>query len=486
MAEYLAPSVYIEDTASVAALEAVGASCGGFVGIAQRGVVGEAKLITSWTAYITEYADGMDSPFISTSDLAYAVYGFFQNGGKRCYVTRVAGESYAKATGTITVEGSTDTTILYARDAGAWANDKLKVAVTANEDDTTRFNIAVSFGDEVVENFNSVSNDTEDSSYWIDVLKYNSNYVTGATGGLSVVDSIVFTGGNDGATPIDTDYSSVLTAFDVCDDLNLLAIPGQTSTTLILALLDYCDGRKYVFPIIDLPKTCTVTTAKAMAKTISNHNGACYYPWGKISDPLSTTGKLRDCPPSGHIMGVYARTITERGVWKAPAGTDALIRGFVDLTTTLTFGDIEVLNPARVCCITYKPNYGIVVWGARSLSTKSEYKYVSDVLLDNNIKKSVYEGTQPYVFEPNGPATWARVITTVTAFLDSMWREGALYGEPGKTSASEAYYVKCDAELNTEAVRQQGKMITEIGYANEKPAEFVIFRFSHTITGTSD
>ena len=104
-------------------------------------------------------------------------------------------------------------------------------------------------------------------------------------------------------------------------------------------------------------------------------------------------------------------------------------------------------------------------------------KYISDVLLDINIKKSVYNGTQPFVFEPNDSKTWTRVTTTIQDFLDTLWRDGALFGD----SPQEAYFVKCDEDLNPSNVRNAGKLITEVGYASKKPAEFVIFRFSHEV-----
>ena len=259
--------------------------------------------------------------------------------------------------------------------------------------------------------------------------------------------------------------------------MNLLCIPGQTSATVNSALMSYCENRKDVFSILDAPEASTVESVLALRKTMSCKNAALYFPWIKVSDPLSKTGKLRSCPPCGHVMGVYARTITERGVWKAPAGTEAIVRGAIEVTTTLTTGDTDVLNPAGIVSIMPKTNYGIVIWGARDLHPDSSMKYISDVLLDINIKKSVFNGTQPFVFEPNDSKTWTRVKTTIESFLDGLWREGALFGD----KSSEAYYVKCDADLNTQAMRNQGKLICEIGYANKKPAEFVIFRFSHDV-----
>ena len=470
MAEYLSPGVYIEDNPNPPVIEAVSASTGGFVGVTQRGEVGKPIFINSWNAFINNFALGMNSPFIANSDLAYAVYGFFQNGGKRCYVMRVASESVAtaKLEGDLAIE---------AKDAGAWGN-KLKVTITANSDTATNFDLKVTLDSEEVEVFKNLTNTSGEENYWIDVLDDQSGFIKGVSGNLVAKEATALSGGADGVDDIaDTDYTGALANFDVIDDLNLLCIPGQTSTVINSAVMTYCENRKDVFAILDAPEASTVEGVIALRKTMSCKNAALYFPWIKVSDPLSKTGKLRSCPPCGHVMGVYARTIAERGVWKAPAGTEAIVRGAIEVTTTLTNGDTDVLNPAGIVSIIPKTNYGIVIWGARDLHPDSSMKYISDVLLDINIKKSVFNGTQPFVFEPNDHKTWTRVKTTIEAFLDGLWRDGALFGE----KSTEAYYVKCDADLNTQNMRNQGKLICEIGYANKKPAEFVIFRFSHEV-----
>lgn len=470
MAEYLSPGVYIEDNPNPPVIEAVSASTGGFVGIAQRGEVGKPIFITSWNAYINNFAYGMNSPFLANSDLAYAVYGFFQNGGKRCYVMRVASESaeIAKLSGDLAIE---------AKDAGAWGN-KLKVTITTSTDNAENFDLKVTLDSEEVELFKNLTNTTGEENYWIDVLDSQSNFIKGVSGNLVAKEATALEGGADGVEDItDTSYTGALANFDTIDDLNLLCIPGQTSAVVNSAVMTYCENRKDVFAILDAPEASTVTSVIALRKTMSCKNAALYFPWIKVSDPLSKTGKLRSCPPCGHVMGVYARTIAERGVWKAPAGTEAIVRGAIEVETVVTTGDTDVLNPAGIVSIMPKTNYGIVIWGARDLHPDSSMKYISDVLLDINIKKSVFNGTQSFVFEPNDHKTWTRVKTTIEAFLDGLWRDGALFGE----KSSEAYYVKCDADLNTQAMRNQGKLICEIGYANKKPAEFVIFRFSHEV-----
>ena len=470
MAEYLSPGVYIEDNPNPPVVEAVSASTGGFIGVTQRGEVGKPVFINSWNAFIKNFANGMNSPFIANSDLAYSVYGFFQNGGKRCYIMRVA-SSNAKA-----AKAEDSGLVIEAKDAGAWGN-KLKLTITANAINEENFDLKVTLDSEEVEVFKDLSNTPSTANYWIDILDSQSGFIKGVSGSLVAKESVTFADGSDGDEVADTDFTSALSKFDTLDDLNLLCIPGQTSVTVNSAVMTYCENRKDVFAILDAPEASTTESVIALRKTMSCKNAALYFPWIKVSDPLSKTGKLRSCPTCGHVMGVYARTIAERGVWKAPAGTEAILRGAIEVTTTLTSGEVDTLNPAGVVSIIPKTNYGIVIWGARNLHPDSSMKYISDVLLDINIKKSVFNGTQPFVFEPNDPKTWIRVKATIEAFLDGLWRDGALLGD----TSSEAYYVKCDADLNTQDMRNQGKLLCEIGYANKKPAEFVIFRFSHEV-----
>ena len=471
MAEYLSPGVFIEDNPNTPVAEAVSSSTGGFVGIAQRGEVGKPILITSWNAFINSFAFGMDSPFLVNSDLAYAVYGFFQNGGKRCYVMRVASEGVASAS--YTKDGMT----ISAKDAGEWGN-KIEIVITANADVSTNFDIEVIFNNQKVEVHKNLTNTIGEENTWIDVLDEQSNFIKGVSGNLAVTAKTSLTSGVDGVNNIeDTDYTNALGKFDAIDDLNLICIPGQTSDAVNSALMTYCEKRTDVFAILDAPEASTVESVLVLRKSMSCKNAALYFPWIKVSDPLSKTGKLRSCPTCGHVMGVYARIITERGAWKVPAGTEAIVRGAIEVTTLLSHAETDKLNPAGIVSIIPKANYGIVLWGARGLHPDSSMKYISDVLLDIGIKKYVFNSTQPFVFEPNEPKTWIKVKTAVESYLDNLWREGALAGN----SAKEAYYVKCDEDLNSASARKQGKLICEVGYANKKPAEFVVFRFSHEV-----
>lgn len=477
MANYYSPGVYLEDKPTTPVIEGASTSIGGFVGITQRGTLNKPILITSWNAFITEFAFGMDSPFLSNSTLAYSVYGFFQNGGKSCYVIRVAHSTADVATGGFS-DIETDPPVVKANSEGAWGNS-ISVTISTNADEESLFDFTVRYGSVVVEKFIGLSNDITSKQYWVDYVTSHSQYVTATGGSLSNIENAIFSGGVDGVVDIvDTDYSEALALFDTVADVNMIAIPGQTSTTLNSALMTYCENRADVFGIIDAPESSTATSIKTLRKNMSCKNACLVWPWIKVADPLSPNGVLRTVPCAGHVMGVYARIISNRGVWKAPAGTEATIRGAIDTAVALTNTDLDSLNPAGIISIVPRAGYGMVIWGARSLNPDSSMKYVSDVLLDIYIKKSVKENTQSFVFEPNNESTWMNIRTSVETFLDTLWRDGGLYGE----SSEEAYYVKCDADLNTEAIRGQGKLICEVGYAGNKPAEFIVFQFSQNVS----
>jgi hypothetical protein len=197
---------------------------------------------------------------------------------------------------------------------------------------------------------------------------------------------------------------------------------------------------------------------------------ALYYPWITVNDPV--TNRNINIPPSGHVAGVWARNDSTRGVHKAPA--NEVVQGAVGLAYQTTKGEQDVLNPNGVNCIRIFPGRGIRIWGARTLSSNPSWRYINVRRLFNFVEKSIEGGTQWVVFEPNDRKLWARVRRDVTAFLKTVWRDGALFG----SSPTEAFYVKCDDELNPPESRDLGRLIVEIGLAPVKPAEFVIFRIS--------
>ena len=473
MASYLRPDVYVERVASGAEpIQTQGTAVAGFVGIARRGEIGEATLVTSWTEFTEKFSKGLDTPFMADSDLAYAVYGYFQNGGGTAFIVRTASETAERASVLIPAENGIK---IYAKDEGTWGN-KLSMKVTSTQENGVDvFNVEVSLDDEVVETFEGLTNDITDENYYLPIINSDSKFITVPAGGLQVGEG-AFSGGNDGIADItDADFLGErgLKALDKVEAVRIVAIPGQTSKAVQQGILDYCSGRKDCFGIVDIGLGRTPTEALEDKAEIGGSYGAVYYPWGKVVDPIGK-GKLRLTPPSGHIAGVYARTDSERGVYKAPAGTEAVVKGFVEMERGLSDGEVELLNAKAVNCIISKPNKGIVVWGARMATPDKDRFYVSDIRLDIMIEGSLYEGTQWSIFEPNDEKLWSSLTAQVKAFLYNLWVDGALFG----ATPEEAYFVKCDEELNSQEVRDAGKVIIEVGYAKKKPAEFTIIRIT--------
>lgn len=466
---YKAPGVYVRDVVSGSqSITQASSSVGVLIGVTRSGVIGIAQKIGSWTEFIAKYANGLDTPFLEDSYLPYAVHGFFTNGGKELYIGSIKKDA-VKATKT-TESGITAT----ASTEGTWGND-IKITIKKSSD----------YVEETNESFDvTIAVGTNDSSVITDVtletisaVMNNSKakqWLSAFTATVLAEEEFTLEGGSDGTELQDSDYVDALSMIDILDDVTLVAIPGQTSKVVNDAILSYCDNNG-LFPIIDMPIGSTTEETKAYRKNISAFTGALCHPWGKMNDPLTNT--LKTVPTAGHVMGVYARVIENRGIHKAPAGVDATVRGFVEMEYQLSPTQISTLNPIGVICITSRPNAGIVLWGARSLNSKdSTMRYVTDGLLNLNIKKSLYNGTQFAVFEPNDQQLWSKVQATCKAFLETLRTSGALKG-----TADEAYYVIVDETINTDATIAEGELHVEVGYAPVKPAEFVIIKLAHSI-----
>jgi hypothetical protein len=193
-----------------------------------------------------------------------------------------------------------------------------------------------------------------------------------------------------------------------------------------------------------------------------------YYPWIEIMDPVQNRPML--IPPSGHMAGVWARSDSTRGVHKAPA--NEVIRNITGLAMGITKGEQDILNPIGVNCLRAFPGQGTRVWGARTLSSNPSWRYLNVRRLFNFVEKSIENSTQWVVFEPNDYSLWSRVTRDITAFLKGVWASGALFGR----TPDQAFYVKCDEELNPPESRDLGRLVIEIAMSPVKPAEFVIFR----------
>mgnify|MGYP002514673559 CR=1 FL=1 len=476
MSSYNIPGVHIKDvTSGSQTITQASSSVGILIGVARSGVIGVAQKIGSWTEFIAKYANGLDTPFLENSYLPYAVHGFFSNGGNELYVGSIKKEDSVKATKTSDVSGITVT----ASNEGAWGNDlkvSIKKSLDYNEDTNKSFDVTIALGisdsvvisDVTIETISDMIMTNTKAKQWL------STFSVGEATTTLAEEEFTLENGSDGSELTDSDYVNALSMIDTLDDVTFVAIPGQTSKVVNDGILAYCDSNG-LFPIIDMPMGSTTEETKTYRKSISAWTGALCHPWGKMNDPLTNT--LKAVPTAGHIMGVYARIIQSRGIHKAPAGVDAVVRGFVEMEYPLSPVEIGTLNPIGVICIVSKPNAGIVVWGARSLnSTDTTMRYVTDGLLNLNIKKSLYDGTQFAVFEANDETLWSRVRTTCKAFLESLRKSGALKG-----SKEEAYYVLVDSSNNTDDTISAGELHIEIGYAPVKPAEFIIIKLAHSI-----
>jgi phage tail sheath protein FI len=522
MPEYLSPGVYVEevDTGNKP-IEGVATSTVGFLGITERGPV-TPTLVTSFSEFTRLYGR-----YVANGFLPYGAEGFFQNGGKRCFVARVASSTAAAgsvASGTFTVS---------AIGPGTWANGRLAIKVSnaglhdpANAPTQSLFKLTLIYWDPsvgtlptplvdptdpanllnanrreptIVEQFDNVSPDSLSSSFVEKMVNGSSMLVTATlTGGTRPGNTAALltpaNGGNGGALVINDfagDPAALpgnrrgLAALEEIDEIAILSCPDEHALPNVQIggrLVEQCERLKDRFVILQcLPQAGSINNLRPY---LVSKYAAFYYPWITINDPL--TDQPRDIPPSGHIAGIYARSDIERGVHKAPA--NEVIRGLyidpVDPTAGLQFnivkGQQDILNPRGVNVLRYFPGRGNLVWGARTSTLDPDWRYINVRRLFIYVEESIEEATQWVVFEPNDEPTWVRVRRAVSAFLTGLWRDGMLQGR----TAEEAYFVRCDRTTMTQADIDNGKLIVLIGIAPVKPAEFVIFRIGQWTGGS--
>lgn len=474
------PSVYVERESSSAKVSTpLSGSTSAFIGIAERGELGTIQEINSWSEYTSKFAKGLNSPFYINSYLAYAVYGYFSNGGSKCYVIRVAHETATKASVQL---GNVETGVLVtAMDEGTWGN-KLSVVITANATNTDNFNINIisnaSGSTVVLETFTDVSNTITDERYFKPILDSGSNYVTVSAGTLAVVASTALTSGVDGISDIvDTDYTGALALLETKDDISMVSIPGQSSSAITTALINYSLAHR-ITPFPDLSPTITVSELESLRATTLKGNVAVTFPTTfKVIDPLSPVNALKEVPTSGHYMGMVSRMITNNGIGQSPAGVDAVIKGAVELPSTLTKANLKTLYTIQVNPIVLDSEYGVIVWGDKSLSTDRRFVRLSNLLLANYLENRVEKETKWVVFQTINTQLMERVTTQIEGMLIDLWRRGNLQGE----SAKEAFFVKCDDELNTKETKAEKKFLCQIAYKPNESADFVIFTVSHKL-----
>ncbi|HSK74539.1 MAG TPA: phage tail sheath C-terminal domain-containing protein [Pyrinomonadaceae bacterium] len=524
------PGVYVEEIPSgVRTITGVSTSVAAFVGWAAKGPTDRAELVLSWADFERKFG-GLDN----RSYLGYSVYQFFNNGGSRAYIVRLVTTGSTTPTenaaaATVTLDGKLDVT---ASNEGDWGESYAVITKQrtdadgkdANQKNKFRLVVVQVNADGMgvpVEVFENLSMDPNDARYVETVLKNDSNLVratpkSGAPdppadpAGVrddpdpsdsadklpfdiskdAIPDNAKLTKGAEGKVlvPNDGKFEKALLptsgtggAFhlDRIDLFNLLCVPGETDAAAIQELQNFCRDRR-AFLIADSARDDDFGDMQSGPGNITGDdsiNSAFYFPWILAPDKLAEN-RPKEFPPCGFVAGIYARTDASRGVWKAPAGTEASLTGAIGVSVNKNLTDSEngVLNPLAVNCIRTLPVYGTIVWGARTLQGNdergSEWKYIPVRRTALYIEESLFRALKWVVFEPNDEPLWSQIRLNVGAFMHNLFRQGAFQG----TTPKDAYFVKCDKETTTQNDVNLGIVNIIVGFAPLKPAEFVIIK----------
>jgi phage tail sheath protein FI len=486
------PGVYIEEIPSgVRTITGVATSIALFLGWAPRGPVDRAVRIANFSDYQRRFG-GLDR----RTRLGHAVKQFFDNGGSDAYIVRLIDSTSATPAVPATVVMG-DLTV-NAESPGLWGQG-YSIRITLRADDNTRFKIEVldnNNNNAVVESFENLSMDVADPRFVTSVVNGRSGFITVAvTGTTPPSGTSGLAGAADGAVlePNKPDFLAALqppapgpttpiilgpgSITDRIDIFNLVCVPEEIDDGAIQALQKLCRDRR-AFLIVDSPQDETVANMPGALANLTGpdaFNSAIFYPWVRAPDPLQQ-GALADFPPCGFVAGVFARTDSTRGVWKAPAGSDATLSGANGLAITMSDAENGQLNPLGINCLRTLPVYGNTVWGSRTLHGQndrgSEWKYIPVRRMALFLEESLYRGTQWVVFEPNDEPLWAQIRLNIGAFLQGLFRQGAFQGQTPR----QAYFVKCDGETTTQPDIDLGIVNILVGFAPLKPAEFVVIK----------
>ncbi len=300
--------------------------------------------------------------------------------------------------------------------------------------------------------------------------------------------TVVLENGNDGVRPTAAEYlgsdgadsgmASGLRAFESLEEISMIAGPGYSygalnsyrsnAQQIMRYLISHAERMRYCIAVLDSPNNAALSEVRSYRSQVDSKHAALYYPWITLLDPL--TGEEINLPPSGFVCGIYARNDVEKGVQKAPA--NEVVRLAINLEFLLNKAQQDVLNPEGINCFRFFEGRGFRLWGARTISSDPEWKYVNLRRYFAYLERSVELGTQWVVFESNSEPLWANVRRTVSDFLFNEWKSGRLMG----TKPEEAYFVRCDRSTMTQNDIDNGRLICLVGVAPLRPAEFVIFR----------
>ena len=522
MPEYLAPGVYVEEISTgPRPIEGVSTSTTGMAGHTERGPL-LPRLVTSWEDFSRWYGGYVDRRPDATTRiyLPYAVRGFFDNGGQRLFVARIIHPDAVAAS------ADRDPLFLRAIGPGVWGNNVLfrvrKASVSKDAGPTVDwFRLTLlyyrdgipnpfvdptkieNFGNpdrrepDLVEDYDNLSIDPTDTNFAQSVVNATSKLVAITVNGrpADIVDfdpAEVLEGGDDAGETDATHYAGQelapnratgLLGLQAIRDISLIAVPDEVLIPDVRTpLLLQCEQLKDRFAILSASTGEQDAAINTIRPPQDSTYGAYYLPWVRVPAPHTPEGHIL-VPPTGHVAGIYARVDIERGVHKAPA--NEVVRGIINrdlsgenkpLRAMLGKREQDILNPKGVNVIRdFRPDgRGIRVWGARTMSSDPMWKYINVRRLFIFIEQSIDRGTQWSVFEPNYEQTWTAIRLSITSFLRTVWRNGALAG----VTQDEAFFVKCDRTTMTQDDWDNGRLICLIGVAPVKPAEFVIFRIS--------
>nr|WP_244981749.1 phage tail sheath subtilisin-like domain-containing protein [Corallococcus exercitus] len=305
----------------------------------------------------------------------------------------------------------------------------------------------------------------------------------------AAVTNLRLLGGDDGTGLLDTsDFAgdaasrTGLHALDT-EEVNIVALPGKSEVSFISAGIAYCDNRGDCFFLADGPggvdKDFVVVPddAKQFVEGLPSRskNSAMFYPWIRVADPVGVgRNPTRLVPPSGHVAGLFARTDTTRGVWKAPAGIEASISEALGLQYPVIDEEQDLLNPVSLNCLRQFPGVGLVSWGSRTLSPDPEWRYIPVRRTALFLKESLRRGLMWAVFEPNDEELWGRIRVSIESFMLGLFRQGAFQG----STPEEAFSVVCDRSTNPQENVDAGIVTAQVAFAPLKPAEFVVIEIS--------
>jgi hypothetical protein len=466
------------------------------------------RLVTSWSQFESLYGS-----FAPNCVLPLSVYGYFANGGSLAYICRIPHTAPAGQPSRAALPAADralgEPLVIESVDPDADVTVEISTVDTGDDapEGPSPFNLTVFESGKPVESFTNLdfgSGETNvktavnktstkikvdlsldkaaDLSQQLEVIKPGRYPLEKAAPVPVPVTGRKFAGSESTRNGINGLAVARDVTMVIVPDLVTAATKEDGSLDLNLwkavqtALISHCEQHGNRVAVLDAPPGMTPQQIKDWRSDVAMYDSAyaaLYYPWIKVENPIGVNGNSEVfVPPSGHIAGVWARTDDTRGVWKAPANDT--IRGVLDVERAITQNEQSVLNPIGINCIRPFGTRGIRIWGARTLSSDTDWRYINVRRLFNMIEATILEGTQYAVFEPNDVDLWEGVKRTLNAFLRGLWSAGALFG----SSADQAFYVKCDAETNPPESIDEGKLVVEVGIAPVKPAEFVVFRIS--------